>query len=131
MKDEQSNATGQAMDASHAAASLPVRLYQPSNGTEGECFFSAWCCKCDRDAVMGHGKDFDDCGDDELCKIIADSMAYKVSDPEYPREWCYGADGYPQCTAFVPLGTLASLRVSSVAERDDRTGDMFSEPPRP
>ena len=26
--------------------------YRPSNGTEGDCFFAGWCCKCQRDKAM-------------------------------------------------------------------------------
>jgi len=46
-------------------------------------------------------KDFDDCDDSEKCQIIADTFAYEVSDPKYPREWRYDNAGFPVCTAFV------------------------------
>ena len=34
------------------------------------------------------------------CEIIALSMAFDVSNPEYPKEWIYGDDNKPTCTAF-------------------------------
>ncbi len=44
----------------------PGDKYQPSNGTEGECFFAAWCYHCARDKAMREGANFDDCDDDEI-----------------------------------------------------------------
>jgi len=70
----------------------PVRLYRPSNGTEGDCFMGAFCDQCVRNTW-----------DDETrtggCDILMRTMAYDVDDPEYPREWNYGPHG-PSCTAF-------------------------------
>jgi hypothetical protein len=78
--------------------------YRPGNGTEGECFFAAWCCKCQRDKAMREGCDVDECDDNERCDIIAYTMCYDVEDAEYPTEWQIGTDGQPCCTAFVPAG---------------------------
>lgn len=61
--------------------------YRPSNGTEGDCFFAAWCCKCQRDKAMREGMDVDECDDNERCDIIANTMCYDVEDEEYPKEW--------------------------------------------
>jgi len=33
--------------------------YRPSNGTEGDCYFAAWCCKCQRDKAMRESMDVD------------------------------------------------------------------------
>lgn len=93
--------------------------YQPSNGTEGDSFFWAWCRHCQRDKAMHEGVDFDDCDDNELCGIIADTMAFNVEDEKYPKEWRYGKDGQPCCTAFVPAGDPI------LPPRCDRTVDMF------
>lgn len=102
---------------------LAGQKYQPSNGTEGDCFFASWCCQCTRDKTMSEGKSFDDCGDDEICLIIGDTMAYSPSDPEYPSEWQYGKDGQPCCTAFVPAG-------EPIPEpRCEHTADMFGGAP--
>jgi hypothetical protein len=95
--------------------------YQPSNGTEGEYFFDDWCRKCERDKDMNGTKD--DCGPDDWCPIIAASMAYKVGDAKYPPEWRYDAEGYPECTAFVPVGEPIPI------QRCDKTPDMFAAPP--
>lgn len=78
--------------------------YQPSNGTEGECFRAAWCEQCARDKAMNGEKDFDSCDESELCSIVINTMAWDVDDEEYPREWQYGKDGQPCCTAFIPAG---------------------------
>lgn len=93
--------------------------YQPSNGTEGECFFDAWCRQCARDRSMREGDNVDDCDDGEVCKIIGDTMAFSPEDEEYPKEWQYGKDGQPCCTAFVQAGQAIP------PERDTYTIDMF------
>ncbi|WP_234085371.1 hypothetical protein [Azonexus sp. R2A61] len=78
--------------------------YRPSNGTESECFFAAWCRKCQRDKSMREGVDVDECDDNERCDLIARTFVFDVEDAEYPTEWQYGKDGQPCCTAFVPAG---------------------------
>lgn len=92
--------------------------YQPSNGTEGLYFFEAWCMRCARDKSMSEGKDYDLCTEDETCSIIANTMAYKPEDDEYPKEWQYDKDGQPCCMAFVLAG-------NAIPQRDDLTVDMF------
>ena len=37
----------------------------------------------------------------EGCPIIAYAMAFDVDDEKYPKEWVYGPDGAPTCTAFI------------------------------
>lgn len=93
--------------------------YQPSNGTEGDCFFSGWCRRCQRDKAMREGADYDECDDNEICRIPARTMAFNVEDDEYPNEWQYGQDGQPCCTAFVPEGEPIP------PTRCDRTIDLF------
>ncbi len=73
-----------------------VRLYRPSNGTEGEWFHSAWCCKCIRDAKTRE-PDGDPC---DGCDVLARTFAFGLDDPDYPNEWRYSDDGRPICTAF-------------------------------
>lgn len=82
------------------------KLYRPGNGTEGSSFHCAWCFQCERDI-------------NEDCDILARTFAFKVTDKEYPVEWCYGPDGQPQCTAFIYLGDRIP------APRCTRTIDMF------
>ena len=94
--------------------------YRPSNGTEGECFFAAWCFNCQRDKAMREGVDIEECDDNERCDIIANTFAYDVEDPEYPVEWQYGKDGQPCCTAFVQAGDPIP------APRCEHTQDLFS-----
>ena len=102
----------------NAQLSKPIRLYRPSNGTEGHCFMGEWCANCARDKAMNGEKDFDDCREDELCQIIADSFAFDVDDERYPKQWVYGKDG-PECTAFIEQGKPIP------PERDTKTIDMF------
>lgn len=75
-------------------------LYRPSNGSEGMAFTDHWCGRCERDRAFR-----EDEGDS--CPIVAATMAFDVDDPEYPREWVYGARG-PCCTAFVAEGQGAA-----------------------
>ena len=66
-----------------------ISKYRPSNGTEGEIFIGHFCEHCRKDLV------------NEGCKIQLRTMAFDIDEPEYPREWVYGADGKPTFTAFV------------------------------
>lgn len=96
-----------------------AKPYQPGSGTEGELFFDSWCRHCERDKSMNGAKPFDECDDNELCDIIARSMAFSPDvDDEYPREWIYGEHG-PCCTAFLRAG-------DEVKHRCELTADMFA-----
>lgn len=64
---------------------IKIEKYQPSSGTEGQAFFDDWCRRCSRDKAMREGADFDECDDNELCPIIADTMRLRVDDPDYPE----------------------------------------------
>ncbi|MDP2816301.1 MAG: hypothetical protein Q8O19_06445 [Rectinemataceae bacterium] len=70
------------------------KKYRPSNGTEGDYFYENWCFRCKRDQGFRDGLSNDG------CRILADTMAYLADDPNYPKEWVYGEDGDPICTAF-------------------------------
>jgi len=70
-----------------------TKKYRPSNGTEGERFMAHFCDRCKRDASFRRGE-----GDS--CKIIANTMAYSISDENYPSEWVEHDDGSIECTAF-------------------------------
>jgi hypothetical protein len=52
-----------------------------------------WCGRCKRDQAFR-----DDAGDS--CPIAANTMAYSITDPEYPREWRQDGPSGPRCTAF-------------------------------
>lgn len=92
--------------------------YRPSNGTAGCAFDDDWCDHCARDAEFR--KDWDNADPAIGCQILADTLVYDVTDPKYPKEWIYGADGQPRCTAFT---TDPSKPV-----RCDQTPDLFEEP---
>lgn len=96
-----------------------IKLYRPGNGTEGEVFMDRWCRHCARDLAMSEGKDMEECDDDEMCKIIGNTMAFDIGDPEYPNEWQYDHKGMPVCTAFVQAGMPVPLK-------DDLTMDLFA-----
>lgn len=68
-----------------------IRLFQPSNGTHGDCFMAGYCYKC---VKWPHDSDAKN-----QCSIALRSMAYTINDPQYPREWRY-VEGEPTCTAF-------------------------------
>lgn len=72
--------------------------YTPSNGTEGEAFWSWWCNRCERDKVMNGTVCEADAGDDDMCQILGASFRGEA------KEWVYGHDGQPMCAAFVPMG---------------------------
>lgn len=88
--------------------------YRPGSGTEGDCFFAAWCYKCAR-----HPEEEDD--DVERCEIIYQTFLYPATDEQYPKEWIVGKNG-PECTAFVPRGEPVP------APRCEHTADMFQQP---
>jgi hypothetical protein len=72
-----------------------TRLYRPSNGTEGAGFIEHFCERCRHDAKY---RETDDGADG--CDILRRAFLHMPADSEYPREWVYGPDGVPTCTAF-------------------------------
>ena len=88
--------------------------YVPSNGTEGEIFQAEFCARCERDKEANGTclMEDRDAGDDDWCQILVASYAGEA------KEWVYGHDGHPTCTAFVPYG-------EQVPTRCDHTADMF------
>lgn len=102
--------------------SIEIKLYRPSNGTEGECFIADWCGQCERDHGMMKGLPLEECDDNQICDIIGRTFAHDVTDAEYPREWTYDKDGAPCCTAFVEAG-------KPIPPVDDRTMPLFTEEP--
>lgn len=82
----------------------PIRLYRPSNGTEGVAFMARFCECCERDAAM---REYGE----EGCPIVAMALCVDVDDPDYPREWRHSATG-PICAAFVPEGVPLPPEVS-------------------
>ena len=96
----------------HEMAGKP---YRPSCGTEGIAFDDKWCSWCARDAAFREDMDRND-----GCQIVADTFAYELGDPHYPKEWVFDRDGRPSCTAFTedPKRPV----------RCDKTIDMFPLP---
>ena len=79
------------------------KLYQPSNGSEGEGFMSGWCGQCARDALMNGTKHINECDYDDFCPIANAALVFDRDDENYPQEWTYDKDGKPCCTAFVHM----------------------------
>ena len=92
--------------------------YRPSNGTEGDIFMQNWCCHCARDKVLSEGLDFDECDGDQICNIIANTMAFDIDDVAYPVEWVY-KNKQPVCSAFIQAG-------HPVPFKDDLTMNLFA-----
>ncbi len=92
--------------------------YQPSNGTEGECFQAEWCERCKRDQAFRADPD-----SAEGCPILTNTMAYDIGDPEYPAEWIETEGGESKCTAFDRIGT------PDVPPRCTETTDLFEVKP--
>lgn len=106
------------MRAKAEAAACPApeyagQPYRPGSGTEGMAFDDLWCEHCARDAEWREDPDAAD-----GCQILSDTFVYDVDDPNYPKEWVYGRDGRPCCTAFTtdPNKPL----------RCDKTLDLFA-----
>ena len=70
------------------------RLYQPSNGSEGDWFTEKFCMKCIHCNPDPTGK--------KQCDILCRSLGFNITDPQYPREWIYNDKGKPTCTAHKP-----------------------------
>lgn len=81
---------------------VDAKRYRPSNGSEGEGFEDRWCDRCMRDQKFRDAwavdPDYADGADG--CSILSDAQCLNIDDPNYPKEWIYGDDGSPKCTAF-------------------------------
>lgn len=108
-----------------ALAALGLKPYEPSNGTEGDGFRAEWCERCARDnwneGTLRGG-----------CAILGASMIFSAGQQGYPKQWVYGSDGEPRCTAFVPREELSN-RAKTAWETIRRrragafAGDLFEE----
>lgn len=98
------------------------KSYRPANGTEGMVFMEIYCERCERDARYRETDDGED-----GCPIVAASMLYDIGEEGYPKEWVYGADGRPTCTAFEEeLEPEARARRAELEELKRRgQGDLF------
>ena len=85
--------------------------YRPSNGTEGMIFMDAFCGQCFHDR----------CQD---CEIVAMTMAYDLTDEEYPKEWVYDNEGWPICTKWQKWDSGAGEEPTE-PEPDDPNQLMF------
>jgi hypothetical protein len=95
---------------------MSSKPYRPSNGTEGADFQDAFCCRCERDAKFS--EDTPELG----CQILADTFAYDIDHPKYPKEWIIGKDGFGCCAAFVDAGEEIPYRCDKTIDLFDRGG---------
>ena len=72
---------------------LARKPYRPHNGMEGLIFQGSFCDRCRRD-------DFNEATGEGGCPILANSFAFQIHEPGYPKEWQFDASGEPTCTAF-------------------------------
>lgn len=100
---------------------MMAESYRPSCGTEGADFQERWCCVCKRDAAFQATFD-SPYGPEDGCQIVADTFAYELGDPKYPKEWIYDKDGEPVCTAFEHVDSPEKKY------RCTKTADLFGEP---
>jgi hypothetical protein len=71
---------------------MATKAYRPANGMEGAIFMTRFCDQCEHDRSFRESE-----GDS--CPIAAATMAFAVTDPEYPKEWIEDEGGV-RCTAF-------------------------------
>lgn len=85
-----------------------MRKYRPANGAEGIEFAARFCERCAFDS--------EDLDAQDGCPIAADTFAYEVNDPAYPKEWVQDEPGGPRCTAFMErVPGMPMLDVRAVA----------------
>lgn len=68
-----------------------IRLYRPASGSEGADFMARWCGRCAHDE------------DGSGCRIAADTMIFRVTDPQYPAAWRQDGPSGPRCSEFEAL----------------------------
>jgi hypothetical protein len=69
-----------------------MRLYQPSNGTEGMIFTDVFCDRCAKENSI----------EEKYCSILTRTLVHDAHDKEYPKEWVCDDDyKNAKCTAFV------------------------------
>lgn len=70
-----------------------LRLYRPSNGTEGADFQARFCNRCKRDREWREHER-------NPCFIWTGALCFNTEDEHYPAELQYDESGAPTCTAF-------------------------------
>lgn len=88
--------------------------FHPANGTEGEIFMDSFCYWCIHEKWSHTQND-----NDAKCEILSATMIYDTKDEDYPKEWVFGDDGYPTCTAW------------KYWDWGGRNGDDLNDPPPP
>ncbi len=73
-----------------------MKLYQPSNGSEGCWFISDWCEKCSRDIWDPQTEKLT-----EQCDILDRTFFFALDEEKYPTEWRYcPLTNQPICMKF-------------------------------
>jgi hypothetical protein len=69
--------------------------YCPSNSTAGDVFMSKFCERCSKEKFIHtqvHG--------DKQCDILNKAIVFEHDNPNFPKEWQYGLEDNPLCTAY-------------------------------
>ena len=72
-----------------------MKKYIPSNGAEGEWFFSKFCFHCLHERFLLTNNDAD-----KKCEILTNTLLFDIEDEKYTSEWTYDKDGNPTCTNY-------------------------------
>lgn len=91
-----------------------IKLYEPSNSTEGFAFESMFCCRCRKHPHNPDAKN--------QCGVYLRALGFRSTDPLYPKEWRY-SDGKPVCTAFESREEYNRKRRS---RKDNMTINLFT-----
>jgi len=90
---------------------MTARPYRPSNSSEGDIFYNAWCMNCRHEDHDRHP-----------CEIFSATLVLDAGHPNYPKEWVEDENG-PRCTKFergAPLSSADEKYLNWKAQRDLR-----------
>lgn len=93
------------------------RIYRPSSGMEGQKFEEHYCSRCIHLDPDPEGE--------RQCSILANALAFDITDDKYPTEWIYAKDGTPTCTAYRHWDWL------SMGDPDDAENPNYVYPHNP
>jgi hypothetical protein len=72
-----------------------MKLYEPSNGTEGEIFMEKFCYQCKNELFIHTNNE-----SHHKCDILNRALTYTRYEPDYPKEWVI-ENSEPTCKAHI------------------------------